>query len=100
MDKMSKMSSTSQAKFPYLVTALGIGLMAASEIYSYVRAMMFRAMFQAGSYGSSYGSGRHFGGGFGYGLPSILTTIAVLIAIVGVVWLGLALKKPSKPAKA
>ena len=97
---MNKMSNMSQTKLPYLVTAVGIGLMAISEVYSYVRALMFRAMFQTGgsSYGSGYGSGRHFGGGFGYGLPSILTTIAVVIAIVGMVWLGLALRKSPKSA--
>jgi len=98
MDKMNKMSNTSQAKFPYLVTALGVGLMALSEIYSYVRTMMLRAMIQAGGYGSGFSSGRHFGGGFGFGAPSILTTIAVVVAVVGIVWVGLALKKSPKSA--
>jgi len=98
---MNKMSNMSQAKLPYLVTAVGIGLMAISELYSYVRAMMFRAMFQTGgsSYGSGYSSGRHFGGGFGF-VPSILTTIAVVIAIVGIVWLGFALGKSPKSTQA
>jgi hypothetical protein len=94
---MNKMSNMSQTKLPYLVTAVGVGLMAISELYSYVRAVMFRAMFQTGggSYGSGF-SGRHFGGGFGVGLPSILTTIAVVVAVVGILWLGLALRKSPK----
>jgi hypothetical protein len=84
----------SQSKYPYLVTAVGVGLMAVSELYSFVRAMMFRAMFRpGGGPGPAFGGGRQFGGGFGFGLPSILTTIAVIVAIVGVVWLGLALRK-------
>jgi len=96
---MDKMSNVPQTKLPYLVTALGVGLMAVSEVYSYVRAMMFRAMFQSGaSYGSGFTSGRHFGGGMG--LPSIITTIAVVLAIAGIVWLGLALRKSPKSTKA
>jgi len=96
---MDKMSNVPQTKLPYLVTALGVGLMTLSEVYSYVRAMMFRAMFQSGAgYGSGFSGGRHFGGGMG--LPSIITTIAVVVAIVGIVWLGLALRKSPKSAKA
>jgi len=97
---LNKVGNASQTKFPYLVTALGVGLMAVGEVYSYVRAMMFRAMLQAGGYGGGYGSGftggQHFGGGFGFGGTSILNTIAVVVAIAGVVWLGLALRKSPK----
>ena len=94
---MNKMGNTSQLKLPYIVAALGVGLMAVSEIYGYVRAMMFRAMFQTGGgYGTGFSSGRRLGGGFGLGVPSILTTVAVVVAIVGIVWLGLALRKSRK----
>ena len=93
---MNKTNNMSQTKFPYIVTALGVGLMAVSQVYSYVRAMMLRAMFQA-SGGSGLSSGRHFSGGFG--TPSILTTIAVTIAIIGIVWLGLTLRKSAKSTK-
>jgi len=92
------MSNISQTKLPYIVTALGVGLMTVSQVYSYVRATMLRAMFQAGGgYSSSFSSGRHFGGGFGFGAPSILTTIAVVVALIGIVWLGLTLRKSPKP---
>jgi hypothetical protein len=92
---VNKVGNGSQTRFPYLVTALGVGLMTAAEVYSYVRAMMVRAMFQAGGgYGPGFGAGRQFSGGFGFGGTSILTTIAIVVAIVGVVWLGLALRKP------
>lgn len=79
------------------MAALGVGLMAVAQVYSYVRAMMFRAMFQAGGgYGSGFAGGRQFSGGFGFGGTSILTTIAIIVAIAGVVWLGLALRKSPK----
>jgi len=94
---LDKISNTSQTKFPYLVTALGVGLVAVLEVYSYVRAMMLRAMFQAGGgYGSGFAGGRQFSGAVGFGGTSILTTIAIVVAIAGVVWLGLALRKSRK----
>ena len=99
---MNKMSNMSRTKYPYLVTALGVALMAVSEIYSFVRTMMMRAMFRAGGgySGSGFGGARQFGGGgFGFGLTGILATFAVIVAIVGVVWLGFALRKP-KPKSA
>ena len=100
---MDKMIAAPHSKYPYLVTVLGVGLMAVSELYSYLRGMMVRAMFQSGAgygSGSGFSGSRHFGGGSGFGLPSILTTIALIVAIVGVIWLGLALRKTSKPRKA
>ena len=86
------MSNMSQTKYPFIVTAVGVGLMAIGEVYTFVRAMMFRAMFRPGG-GSGFPGGRQFGGGFGFGLTGTLTTIALVIAIVGLVWLGLALRK-------
>jgi len=94
---MNKMSDISRSKYPYLVTVLGVGLMAVSELYSFVRAMMFRAMLRPGS---GYGGARQFGAGFGFGSTSILTTLAIIVAIIGVVWLGFALRKTPKATKA
>jgi len=51
---------------------------------------MFMAMMQSGGYGS-YSGPRHFGGGFGG--PSIITTIGVVVAVIGIIWLGLTLRK-------
>lgn len=84
----------SDTKFPFLVTAIGVGLMAISEVYSFVRVMMFRSMFRAGGGPGQGFAGRQFGGGFGFGLAGVVTTVGLIIAIVGVVWLGLALRKP------
>jgi len=94
---MNKISNTAQTKFPYLVTALGVGLMAVVEVYSYVRTMMLRAMFQAGGdYGAGLAAGRQFNRGFGFGGTNVLTILAIIVAIAGLVWLGLALRKSPK----
>jgi hypothetical protein len=85
-------------------------LTAIAEIYSFVRAMMFRAMFRpagfnggfnaTGGPGPGFSGPRQFGGGFGFGPANYLTIIGLIITIVGVVWLGLALRQGSKPQKA
>jgi len=94
---MDKVGNTTQTKFPYLVAAFGVGLMTVAEVYSYVRAMMLRAMFQAsGSHGSGFEGGRQFSGGFGFGGMNMLSTIALVVAIAGIVWLGLAMRKAPK----
>ena len=46
------------------------------------------------SYGNgSYTGPRHFRGGFGFGGPSIITTIGIVVAVIGVIWLGLNLRQ-------
>ena len=96
------MSSWSQTKNPYLMTVIGVLLMAAGEIYAYVRAMMFRAMFRPGGFngtggpGAGFGGGRQFGGGFGFGISNAIVILGLLLAIVGVLWLGLELRKSAK----
>ena len=98
-----------EAKSAYLLTVVGVVLMTITTIYSDVRALMFRAMFHPGGYygnggfngtggpGPSAGfSGARFGGGFGFGLTNYVTLFGLIITIVGLVWLGLALRKPTK----
>ena len=97
-----------QVKSAYLVTVVGVVLMAITTIYSSVRALMFRAMFRPGGFngsggfngtggpGAGFSGARQFGGGFGFGLTNYVTILGLIIVIVGVVWLGLALRKPTK----
>ncbi len=97
-----------QVKSAYLLTVVGVVLMTITTIYSDVRALMFRAMFHPGGYsgsggfngtgvpGAGFSGARQFGGGFGFGLTNYLTLFGLIIVIVGVVWLGLALREPSK----
>ena len=97
------MSSWSKVKSPYLVTLIGVVLMAAGEMYSSIRAMMFRAMFHPGGFNgtgggpySGYGGPRQFGGGMGFGLSGIIVDLGLILAIIGVIWLGLELRRTSK----
>ena len=97
------MSTWSQAKNPYIVTLIGVVLMAVAEVYSVVRAMMFRAMYRpSGFNGTGYGPGQgfsggpRFGGGMAFGLSNELLILGLVIALIGVVWLGLALRKSPK----
>ena len=97
-----------QVKSAYLLTVVGVVLMAITTVYSDIRASMFRAMFRPGGFngtGGGYGTGgpgagfsgaRQFGGGFGFGITNYVTILGLIIAIVGVVWLGLALRKTPK----
>ena len=91
-----------QVKSAYLVTVVGVVLMTITTIYSDVRALMFRAMFRPGGFngtgvpGAGFSGARQFGGGFGFGITNYATLLGLVIVIVGVVWLGLALRKRSK----
>jgi len=92
-----------QEKSAYLLTVVGVVLMTITTIYSSVRALMFRAMFRPGGFngtgggpGAGFSGARQFGGGFGFGLTNYVTIFGLIITIVGVVWLGLALRKPTK----
>ncbi|MGA2627644.1 MAG: hypothetical protein ABSF63_11400 [Candidatus Bathyarchaeia archaeon] len=98
-----------QVKSAYLVTVVGVVLMTITTIYSDVRALMFRAMFRPGGFsgnggfngtevpGGGFSGARPFGGGgFGFGLTNYVTLLGLIIVIVGVVWLGLELRKTPK----
>jgi hypothetical protein len=91
---MVAMLSFSQTKYAYLVTVVGVALMAVTSIYGYLRAMMFRPAFRDG-----FNSTRQFmnpngaGTGFAFGFTGYLGILAVIIALVGVVWLGFAMTK-------
>ena len=92
-----------QVKSAYLLTVVGVVLMAITTGYSDVRALMFRAMFRPGGFngtgggpGAGFSGARQFGGGFGFGLTNYVTIFGLIITIVGVVWLGLTLRKPTK----
>jgi hypothetical protein len=78
-----------QMKNAYWVSVIGVALMAITTAYSAVRAVMIREMFQtAGGF-----SGRR---PFGYMNPFGMTNgpvLALIIAIAGLAWLGLAIRK-------
>ena len=77
--------------------------MAIGEVIGVVRTMMFRAMmyrpsgFNGTGPGQGFGGGARFGGGgFGFGISNYVTIIGLIIAIVGVIWLGMTLKNSAQ----
>lgn len=95
------MDSKHEVRYAYLLSAAGVVLMAITSIYSIVRALLFRPTFDRGSFNSTLRmqggfSGAAGGGRIAYGLVNDVTALAVLLAIVGIIWLGLALKKSQK----
>ena len=94
-------------KYSYLVTAVGVVLMAISAIYGAIRALFVREMFRPNgnfngnftrNFNGTFVGNRQFAGGNPFGLTNALTIIAVVIALVGLVWLGLVLRKSPKSA--
>lgn len=81
-------------KYPYLVTMVGVALMAITWAFGAVRAMMVREAFRPGG---GLGGNRQFSTVNPFGLTSALTIPAMIIAILGLVWLGLALRKSQSP---
>jgi hypothetical protein len=87
-----------QTRYSYLVTAIGVGLMAVSAVFGAVRAILFRDMFL--SRGGFGGGPRQFGSPNPFGFANGPAVLAVVLGIVGLVWLGLALRKTPKTAPA
>ena len=77
-------------KNPYIVSVIGVCLMAIATVYGAIRAVMFRQMFQA-STGAAGFAGRRGMNPFGF--TNGLTIIALVVAIAGLVWLGLVIRK-------
>lgn len=86
------MSNIGEMKNAYLVSVVGVGLMAIMTAYSAIRAVMIRQMFQASTGAAGFVGRRQFGMN-PFGLTNQMTIIALVVAIVGLVWLGLAIKK-------
>jgi len=80
-----------QMKNAYLVSVIGVGLMAIVTAYNAVRAVMIRQLFQASTGPAGFAGRRQFGMN-PFGLTNGLTIIALVVAIVGLVWLGFAIK--------
>jgi len=89
------MNSKQQNKYAYLTTVVGVALMAITTIYGYVRSLLYRPEFRQafnsnGQFGNAYYP-MHTGARFGF--TNNLAILAVVIALVGVVWLGLTMRR-------
>jgi len=86
------LNNIGQMKNAYLVSVVGVGLIAIMTAYNAVRAVMIRQMFQASTGAAGFAGRRQFGMN-PFGLTNQVTIVALVVAIVGLVWLGLAIKK-------
>ena len=87
------MNNIGQMKNAYWVSVIGVALMTISTAYGVVRAVMIRAMFQTAG---GFAGRRPFGSMNPFGLTNGLAILALIIAIVGLTWLGLAIRKSHK----
>ena len=85
------MSDTPQIKYAYFVSIVGIALLAVTAIYGVVRTVLLMAAFASRG---GFGAGRQLRVANPFGLGNALTVLGVIIAVVGLVWLGLSLRKP------
>ena len=92
------MNNIGQVKNAYLVSVIGVGLMVVMTAYNAVRAVMIRQMLQASTGAAGFVGRRQFGMN-PFGLSNGLTIVALLVAVVGLVWLGLAIKKSQTASK-
>jgi hypothetical protein len=83
-----------QIKYPYLVAVVGVALATITMVYEAVRTFLIMGMLRSRGFAGT----RQFGNMNPFGLVNSLTLIAVAIAFVGLVWLGLVLKRSGKGA--
>jgi hypothetical protein len=94
-----------QMRYAYLVTLLGVALAAITTVYTAIRSFLFAQAFRSRPFipPGNFTARRQFGNftgprQFGIinpygGFVNPLLVVAVVIAIIGVVWLGLSLRK-------
>jgi hypothetical protein len=98
-----------QIMYAYLVALVGVVLAAVTTAYNAVRSYMFsqtlrsRPSFNPGNFtGNQFGNFtrvRQFGNVNPYGgIVGSVMLVAVVIAIIGIVWLGLCLRKSKPPS--
>ena len=97
-----------QTMYAYLVALVGVVLAAVTTAYNAVRSYMFSQMLRSrpfnpgnftGNGGGTFTRVRQFGMVNPYGgIVGSVMLVAVVIAIIGVVWLGLCLRKSKPPS--
>ena len=98
------MSNRKQLTYAYVVTLLGVLLATITTAYTTVRSLLFaqrrfRPDFNSGNFTATNQFGNFTGTRpFGYvnpygGFINGITIVALIIAIIGIVWLGISLKK-------
>ena len=94
-----------QMRYAYLVTLVGVALAAITTAYNAIRSFMFAQMirsrpfippgnFTATRQFGNFTGPRQFGNINPYGgFINSLVIVAVVIAIIGIIWLGISLRK-------
>ena len=81
--RCSALADTSrQVRYSYLVSAVGVALVAISTVYGLVRAMLIR---EAPGTGAGFSGNRPFVNMNPFGFTSNLTILAVIVAVVGLI---------------
>lgn len=101
-------SSETQIRYAYLVTLVGVALASVATVYNAIRSYLVSQMlrsrpFNPGNFTQTqfgtFTRTRQFGIVNPYGgIAGGLMILAVIIAIIGVVWLGISLRKPKPPS--
>jgi Na+-transporting NADH:ubiquinone oxidoreductase subunit NqrB len=79
-----------QFRYAFLITTIGVALVAVTAIYGVVRTVLLMAAFASRR---GFGAGRQLRVMNPFGLGNALTILSVIIAVLGLVWLGLSLRK-------
>ena len=101
--RRSQLSNRKHLTYAYVVTLLGVLVATITTAYTTVRSMFaqrrFRPNFNSGNFTATNQFGNFTGPRqFGYvnpyaGVINGITIVALIIAIIGIVWLGISLKK-------
>lgn len=79
-----------QVRLPFIATVIGVSLVAVAIVYDAVRSFLVMAMLRPRL---AISAARQLRTVNPFGLTSIMIVVGVIVAIVGLLWLGLALRK-------
>jgi len=79
-----------QFKYPFLIALVGVALVAVTVIYGIVRRVLVMVAFASRR---GFGAGRLLRVANPFGLGNALIVLGAIIAVVGLAWLGLSLRK-------
>ena len=79
-----------QVRFPFITTIIGVALVAVAILYDAVRSLLVMAMLRSRL---AIGAARQLRAVNPFGLTSIIIVVGVIVALVGLLWLGLTFGK-------
>ena len=79
-----------QVRFPFIATVIGVSLAAVAIVYDAVRSFLVMAMLRPRL---AINAARQLRPVNAFGLTNVVIVVGVIVAMVGLLWLGLALGK-------